>query len=48
MTDDHARVLPINAPARAELLRRNQLALSVLAHRPYTRATAELLGRVLR
>ncbi|MER7009940.1 hypothetical protein ABT324_00730 [Saccharopolyspora sp. NPDC000359] len=48
MTGEHSNVLPLNAPARAELWRRNQLALSLLAHRPYTRATADLLGRVLR
>lgn len=41
-------VAPLNMPARAELWRRNQLALSVLAHRPYDHDTAALLARVLR
>lgn len=39
---------PLHMPTRAELWRRNQLALSVLAHRPYDRATADLIGRILR
>lgn len=39
---------PLHMPTRAELWRRNQLALSVLAHRPYDRETADLIGRVLR
>lgn len=41
-------VAPLNMPARAELWRRNRLALSVLAHRPYDHDTAALLARVLR
>lgn len=39
---------PLHMPTRAELWRRNQLALSVLGHRPYDRDTADLIGRVLR
>lgn len=39
---------PLRMPSRAELWRRNQLALSVLAHRPYDRETAILIGRILR
>lgn len=39
---------PLRMPTRTELWRRNQLALSVLAHRPYTPETAALVARVLR
>lgn len=39
---------PLRMPTRTELWRRNQLALSVLAHRPYTPETAALVERVLR
>lgn len=38
---------PLRMPTRTELWRRNQLALSVLAHRPYTPDTAALVERVL-
>ncbi|WP_189059800.1 hypothetical protein [Longimycelium tulufanense] len=34
-------------PSRLELWRRLQLARSVLAHRPYTPETAEVVRRVL-
>ena len=44
-----ADVVPINAPSKAELWRRNQVALSILNHRPLLPAsTAELLRQVLR
>lgn len=39
---------PLRMPTRTELWRRNQVALSVLAHRPYTPETAALVARVLR
>ncbi|GGM65045.1 hypothetical protein GCM10012275_39490 [Longimycelium tulufanense] len=38
---------PITVPSRLELWRRLQLARSVLAHRPYTPETAEVVRRVL-
>lgn len=41
--------IPIDRPSRAELWRRNQLALSILGHRPLLPAsTAAELTRVLR
>jgi hypothetical protein len=42
------QVIPINVPTRAELWRRNQLALSLLGHREPTRETADLLRSILR
>jgi hypothetical protein len=42
-------VVPINAPPRAELWRRNQVALSILGHRPLLpTSVADELRRVLR
>lgn len=46
--DEEPIAAPLTMPTRTELWRRNQLALSVLAHRPYTPETAALLERVLR
>ena len=40
-------VVPFNVPSRSELWRRNQLALSILGHRPLTFETAETLKAVL-
>lgn len=41
--------IPINSPSRAELWRRNQLALSILGHRTILPAsTRDLLLAVLR
>lgn len=41
--------IPINAPSRAELWRRNQLALAILGHRPIVPVeTRDLLRAVLR
>lgn len=42
-----ANVLPISTPSRSELWRRQQLARSLIAHRGYTRETAELVQRAL-
>lgn len=42
-----AEPIPLHTPPRAELWKRNQLARSVLAHRPYTPETADLVARVL-
>jgi hypothetical protein len=44
-----ASVTPINTPSRAELWRRNQVALSILGHRPLLpTSVADELRRVLR
>jgi hypothetical protein len=41
--------IPINAPSRTELWRRNQVALSILGHRPLLpTSVADELRRVLR
>lgn len=41
--------IPINAPSRVELWRRNQVALSILGHRPLLPiSTRDLLLAVLR
>jgi hypothetical protein len=41
--------IPVNAPSRAELWRRNQLALSILGHRTLVPvSTRDLLLAVLR
>lgn len=41
--------IPIRSPSRAELWRRNQLALSILGHRPILpQSTRDLLVAVLR
>lgn len=41
-------VLPINTPSRSDLWRRNQLALSVLAHRAPRAETNALVRRILK
>lgn len=48
MNVDHTVVPLQHLPRRTELWTRNQLALSLLAHRPYDRETSELVQRVLR
>lgn len=48
MNVDHPVVPLRNLPRRTELWTRNQLALSLLGHRPYDRETSKLVQRVLR
>lgn len=45
---EEQNVLPLDMPSRGELWNRNQLALSLLAHRSYTSKTAWLVQQVLR
>lgn len=40
-------VVPINVPARSELWHRQQLAKSLLSHRPYSPETAQLVLDIL-